>query len=651
MNTLNPEDLANNAISLQESAETVKSVNEKEVVEPIEVEKEIEDVVKSEYTVEMSEVEADNATISDEVDIEEGIESSDYALLTREQLVETLAILVDESDPQEIKVDVDRIKSLFYKQLKAENEERRQKYLSEGGNIEDYKPQSDSLEIRFKEILNGYRSKKAELNKVQDIEKIANLKDKYEIIEKIKELVNKEEAINKTFQEFRALQTEWRNIGQVPQSALKELWENYNHNVEIFYDYIKINNELKDLDLKKNLEAKIAICEKAESLLQETDIIKACRQLQEYHQQWREIGPVPTDKKEETWERFKAVSSAINRNQHDFFDKRKEEQKKNLDIKQSLCEAVESINALELKSFKEFDEKAAEIVELQQQWRKTGYTPKKQNTKIYQRFHDACDIFFEKKRLFYNENKEIQQGNIRKKIELCEKAESVQDSTDWKEITNVLIQLQKEWKEIGTTPKKQADKLWKRFRTACDKFFDNKAAHFSKVDSGYFDNLKAKEDIIEAIENLDIESETNPATSFEKINQLEQQWSEIGFVPLKKKEDINNRYKKALNAKLDALKDKGVDISVMKYQSRLDNMQASTKVSKKIKTEREKFFAKIKQLENDIVVWENNIGFFAKSKNADILVRDFEEKIAEAKKNLKALEEKVRIIDRSGLDE
>ncbi len=581
----------------------------------------------------------------------EGIELPlvDYSGYSKNDLVETLSLLVENRPPSEIRGDVERIKSFFFKKLRAEAEERKQKFLEEGGNIEDFRVWVDPLDHRVKEILNKYREKKFDYTRIQEVEKNENLKKKYEIIEQIKELVNREESINKTFQEFRALQNQWRSVGAVPQVSLKELWDNYHHNVEIFYDYIKINNELKDLDLRKNLEAKTELCEKAEQLVDEPNVVNAFKKLQEFHDQWREIGPVPSDAKEPTWERFKEATTIINKRHHDYFDKQKEEQKKNLEIKIKLCEDVEAINQMELKSFKEFNDKADTVIGIQQEWRKIGFTPKKQNNKIYQRFREACDEFFEKKRIFYNENKDLQQANVQKKIELCERAENVQDSSDWKATTDLLIQLQKEWKEVGQTPRKQSDRCWKRFRKACDHFFNRKAEFFAEIDTTYSDNLKAKQDLIEEIENF--VPETDSHVSFDKLKEFQQKWSEIGFVPFNKKDEVNIAFKNAINKQFDKLKIEGDEINVLKYKNKLDNLKSNPKVSRKVRIERDKFLSKIKQLEGDIILWENNIGFFAKSANAEAMIKEVEAKIENARKTILSLEEKVKIIDQSGLDE
>jgi hypothetical protein len=573
----------------------------------------------------------------------------DYSGYSKNDLVETLSLIIENRPPAEIRNDVERIKILFYKRLKLESDERKSKFLEDGGKLEDYRAWVDPVEARVKHLLEKYREKKTDYNKIQEAEKFENLRNKYEIIDKIKELVNREESINKTFHEFRSLQNEWHSIGVVPQSSLKDLWENYHHNVEIFYDYIKINKELRDLDLKKNLEAKVILCEKAEELLLEPNPVNAFRFLQDFHNQWREIGPVPPESKNEIWERFKEATSQINKRHHEYFEKQKDDQRKNLEAKIALCEQVEAINLLEIKNFRDFDEKADKVVALQKMWRTIGFAPKKQNNKVYQRFRDACDNFFEKKRGFYADNKEIQQNNLQRKIELCNQAEALQESTDWKATSDALIKLQKEWKEIGPVPRKQSEKCWKRFRKACDQFFNRKAEHFTELDTSYEDNLKAKVSVIEELEAF--EPGNDIQASFERLKELQRKWTDIGFVPFNMKDEITNRYRNALNKEFDKLKIGDEDKSILKYRTKLDNLKTNPKASRKIRNEREKFFTKIKQLESDIVLWENNIGFFTKSTNADTMIREVEEKIENAKKMIKTLEEKVKMIDQSGLDE
>ena len=608
-----------------------------------------EDAIQAENA---QELEAEKEDLKPKVEIQiDDVELPpvDYSGYSKHELVETLSLIVENRAPAEIRDDVDRIKLLFYKKLKLDADERKAQFLEGGGKIEDYRAWVDSDDARVKQLLEKFKEKKTDYNKVQEAEKYENLKKKYDIIEKIKDLVNREESINKTFHDFRLLQNDWHTTGVVPQSSLKDLWENYHHNVEIFYDYIKINKELRDLDLKKNLESKILLCEKAEALLLEPNPVNAFRFLQDFHDQWREIGPVPQESKNDIWERFKEATSQINKSHHEYFEKQKDDQRKNLEAKITLCEEVEAINLLEIMNFKDFDERADKVVEMQKIWRTIGFAPKNQNNKVYQRFRDACDSFFEKKRGFYSENKEVQLTNLQLKNELCIQAESLQESTEWKSTSDALIKLQKEWKEIGPVPRKQSEKCWKRFRKACDHFFNRKTVFFAELDTSYEDNMKAKLAIIEELEKFPPSVDVHAA--FEHLKELQRKWTDIGFVPFNMKDEITNKYRIALNREFDKLKIGDEDKSILKYKTKLDNLKTNPKASRKVQNERDKFFTKIKQLEGDIVLWENNIGFFAKSTKADTMIKEVEEKIDSAKKLIKTLEEKVKMIDQSGFDE
>ena len=573
----------------------------------------------------------------------------DYSGHTRAELVETLELLIENRPPAEIRDDVDKIKGFFYRRNKAAFEKLRQKFLEEGGNIEDFKAPDDPLEAKMRTLLSRYRGRKSEYSRQIEVEKRENLRKKYEIIDQIKDLVNREESINKTFQEFRDLQAEWHAVGMVPQSALKNLWETYNHNVELFYDYIKINKELRDLDFRKNLEKKILLCEKAEQLLKDNNALAAFRKLQDYHQQWRETGPVPRESREEVWERFREATSQINKRHHEHYEGQKEDQKKNLEAKRLLCERIDEINNLKISSFREWEDKAKVVIALQQEWRTIGFAPRKQNNTIYQRFREACDLFFQNKRNFYAENKEVQQENLQKKIALCESAEALQDSTDWKATSEELIKLQKEWKAIGTVPRKHSDKVWKRFRKACDHFFSKKAEHFSGSDKSFEENLKLKESLIRKVEEF--EQGGNPEEALVRLNEMQKEWNEIGFVPFKKKDEITTRFREAINRQFDKLKMDDEEKAIFKYRTRLEGLKENPRASRKVRSERDKFMARIKQLESDITLWENNIGFFSKSASAEALIQDVQNKIDDAKNTILLLEEKIRIIDRSGLDD
>ena len=429
----------------------------------------------------------------------------------------------------------------------------------------------------------------------------------------------------------------------MPQQNLKDLWETYHHHVEKFYDYIKINKELRDLDLKKNLETKIQLCEKTEELLLEPSVVQAFKVLQKYHEQWREIGPVPHEAKTELWERFREVTSKINKKHQGYYENLKAAQRKNLEAKTNLCENVEELNNTKLSTHKEWNEKSMEVVELQKMWRTIGYAPKESNNKIYQRFRSACDEFFRRKREFYVENKEMQNNNLQLKIELCIQAEGLQDSTEWKKTTEDFINLQKRWKEIGPIHRKMSDKIWKRFRAACDAFFQKKSGHYSHIDKEYEDNLKRKKDLIKEISEFKPDKDTTEI--FERLKEYQRKWTEIGFVPFKEKENILQDYRLAINKQFDNLNIDENQKNLLKYRNKLENLQDNQKASAKLKHDREKFINKMKQLENDIVLWENNIGFFTKSKNAESLINEVNEKIENARKTIKLLEEKMKLID------
>jgi len=551
--------------------------------------------------------------------------------------------LLDNQSAHEIRNDVDHIKINFYKKNKVEIEQKRKKFVEDGGNIEDFVVQSDNLEERIKELFRRFRNQKAEFNRNLESEKQENLKKKYEVIEKIKELINSKESINKTFHEFRDLQHEWRTLGLVPQQNLKDLWDTYNHHVEKFYDYIKINKELRDLDLKKNLELKIQLSEKAEELLLEPSVINAFKTLQKYHDQWREIGPVPVELRSEIWERFKEATAKINRKHQEHFEGLKKAQKNNLEQKALLCDQVEEISNQVLKNHKQWDEKSREIIEIQKIWKTIGFAPKKDNNKIYERFRSACDSFFTRKREFYAQNKENQLNNLQLKTDLCVQAEALQDSTEWKKSTEDLINLQKKWKEIGPIPKKQSDAVWRRFRAACDHFFSKKSDYYKNIDKTYTQNLEAKNKLLEEVNSFVLTD--NIEENFKIINEFQRKWSEIGFVPFKEKDNLQEKFRQAINKHFDNLDINDGKRNLLKFKNKLSNLSQKPKSDVKMNQERERFMNRLQQLRSDIVLWENNIGFFAKSKNAESMIEEVQNKINNAKETMKLLEQKIEMID------
>lgn len=645
------------SLAIEEEQQPTDVVVESEMTTA--VEEKVEEVEKSETVVSTDE-EADEDTSAKEAELEvvdgkaddaepvaehqktEELEI-DYTKLTEPELIEEFKKLLDDREFMEIHRKVDAIKINFYKRHKTKVQEQRKKFLDDGGYEEEFKAEPDPYEVELKNLMALYRQKKIQYNKLFEAEKDENLKRKYEIIEEIKGLVNRKESINKTFQEFKELQQQWREIGLVPQASVKDLWENYHHHVENFYDYIKINKELRDLDLKKNLEEKIILCEKAEALLLESSIIRAFNSLQKLHDSWREIGPAPNDKKEEVWERFKDATNQINKKHQDFFENRKKSQKKNLDAKTELCDKVDEIILSNIDTHKDWEARSRDIVEYQKYWRTIGFAPKKDNNLIYDRFRAACDRFFDKKREFYSKHKEIQTNNLQMKIDLCVQAEALKESTDWKKATEEYISIQKKWKEIGPIPRKHSDIVWKRFRAACDYFFERKSRFFSNVDESQGDNLKLKNDLIEEVKSF--KPIGNDADNLEAMRTFQRRWTDIGHVPIANKNEIQKRFREAINLQFDSMLVDDRDRNLLRFKSKVSDWKDTSRGHNKTYAERDKYASKLRQLESDLITLKNNIGFFSNSKNAEALIKDVERKIEHNEEQIVYLKEKIRIID------
>jgi hypothetical protein len=623
-----------------ETAEVESTEGEK----PVEQELEVAPPVKTpKKKVQKVEIEHELKKPADEIPQDDKKERIDYSKYSQVELVNALRDLIDNADDNDIKAEIEAIKSVFYKQLNENIDQARAEFIEAGGTEEEFVAEEDPYENDIRELLKKYGQLRREQNKQLDSEKEENLARKFEIIEKIKGLINNEESINKTFNEFRDLQREWREIGLVPQSKMKNLWDTYHFHVENFYDYIKINRELRDLDLKKNLELKIELCERAEELMVEPSILKAFSTLQKYHEQWREIGPVPRENKDDIWERFKHITSIINKKHQEFFESKKEEQKKNFEAKTALCEKVEEICNAEIENYRDWDKKSKELVELQKIWRTIGFAPKKDNNRIYDRFRTACDNFFNKKREFYSKNKEIQQNNLQQKIDLCVQAEALMDNTDWKKATQDFINIQKQWKEIGPIPRKHSDIIWKRFRSACDHFFDKKSEHFSEMDSDQIDNLKLKEGLIAELENFKSTGDVNE--NLKILKDIQRRWTEIGHVPFKKKDALQNKFREEIGKLFDQLNINEDKRNMLKFKTKMSTFSESSRGQSKMRMEREKYMSKLKQMENDLVLLENNIGFFTMSKNAKALIEDVNKKIEDTREKIESLKEKIRVID------
>ncbi len=568
--------------------------------------------------------------------------SADYSGLSKDQLVEQLKRLIQGKSIEDVKNDVESIKICFYKKYKSEFDLKRNEFVAAGGKAEEFKLE-DASEQRLKELIILYKEQRRSHNQTQEQEKQNNLKAKLQIIEEIKELTNSHEKLHDTYSRFRELQKQWRETGMVPQKNVTDLYENFNHNVEKFYDFLKLNKELRDLDLKKNLEQKITLCERAEELLLEPSVLKAFKILQDYHTQWREIGPVAPEKRNEVWERFKAATTKVNKAYQDFFEKQKDDQKKNLELKTQICEKAEETLQHENKTLQEWDEKSKAMIELQQLWRTIGFAPRKDNNRIYQRFHDACNEFFKNKKEFFGRIKEEQNKNYQLKLDICMQAESYRDSTDWKRATDELILLQRRWKQIGPVPKKYSEVVWRRFRAACDSFFNRKSEFFATIDQTYEDNFNKKMALVEEIKKYELKEEVEQ--SFVDLKEFQQRWSEIGFVPLQKKEEIQKAYREAIDAQFNKMKIDDGKRRMMKFKNKIEGLSSSPKGNNKMNFERDKYITRLRKLESEIKLWENNIGFFAKSKNAQAMINDVQQKIEAAKVEIKQLEDQINLID------
>jgi hypothetical protein len=567
----------------------------------------------------------------------------DYTTLSQEELVEQLKILLEKHDVQKIRDHIENIKVYFYKKHHAEIDEKKKAFIEKGGQEEEFTPPQSPLEEQFKAYYSIYKEKRASFNVNLEKEKEENLALKYQIIDKIGELITGQESLNKTFHDFKELQRQWQELGLVPQSEVKKLWDSYNYQIEMFYDYVKINKDLRDLDLKKNMEAKIALCERAEELLLEPKIVSAFRDLQKLHERWREVGPVPSDKKDELWERFKQATSKINKKHQDYFENLKKEQVNNLKAKTLLCEKVEEINSLELESPKEWEENSKEVIELQRLWKLIGFAPKKDNNKIYDRFRKACDSFFDAKRDFYSKHKEVEDNNYQIKLDFCNQAESMMDSMDWKKTTDFYIELQKKWKTIGPVPRKYKDEIWQRFRKACNTFFDRKSEHFSTKDEEQEQNLELKKALIEKVMNLELQ-EDNQA-NFKILNQIQKEWTEIGHVPIKNKDEVTKEFRSLINEIYEKLDLNEGEKTKLQFRNKIEALKNSPKSFNRLRNERDKIITKMDKIRNNIVLWENNIGFFAKSKNAESMIKDFKQKIKKAKETVVELQEQLNMID------
>ena len=628
------------AEKVEPAVEAVAEVAEEEAKEAVEaVEEAVEPVAEAAEEVVEEAVEA----------TEEAVEEApvDLGSLSLAELSDMFDKLSQDENRMRRYKEAEAIKSAFYKKLSKEKAEAglgskvdepssREDVIEEVAAVpqaEEKDNPFEAIEMAFKGVYANYKKERAEYNRQQDAQREDNFLKKQAVIEDLKTLVEKQEDVSSTFPAFRELQNRWREIGPVPATKFRNLNDTYQFYVEKFYDMVKINRDLRDLDFKKNLEAKQEFCEEAERLAEKENVVDAFRELQKLHEQWKEYGPVAKEYRDSIWERFKAATAVINKKYQAYFEGQKEKQQENLVEKTKLCELVEAIAEKEVKSSNEWNQLTAEIEDIQKQWRSIGFATRKDNQKIYDRFRAACDKFFTRKREYYSQFKDSMNENMEKKLSLIEQAEALKDSKEWKKTTEALIALQKQWKEIGAVPRKKSEMLWKRFRAACDAFFDERDKN-GKPENDYVSNLKAKKALIEEINAYESKDAAADQAAAQEFNE---KWRGIGFVPFREKENIQKAYSEAMQAKFP-------DFSPRAARS-AGNRNAGP--SRRPLSEKDRLVQQYNKLQQDIDTYENNIGFFSASKNSAPLIQQMQERIEAAKQELKELEDKIRKVEES----
>ena len=563
--------------------------------------------------------------------------------LSKEEILAKLAELV-ETSVETARADIETLKQAFYKNRRNEVEELKKEFMANGGEEKDFTAPVDENENKLKELLATYKEKRAAILAEEERVKAANYALKLQLIDQLKELCESQDDFNKLYNTFKDIQVRWKEVKLVPQEHAKDLWKDYQMYTEKFYDIIKINNQFRDYDFKKNLKLKMDLCETVEKLGSESDVISAFHQLQKLHQQWREIGPVAKELREDLWARFKAASTIINKAHQAHFEKLKAKEQVNLEAKTAICEQIEAIDFAALKSFKDWENKNKEVINLQEKWKTIGFAPKKFNVKIFERFRAACDVYFEKKSEFYKTIKTEMEKNLEAKRALCEKAEALKDSTDWKDTTNKMIALQKEWKTVGPVARKHSDAVWKRFIAACDYFFEQKNKNVVSQKSVEQTNLVAKKELIAKVNGLDESLEHDEAIAALKGFMAE--WNNIGFVPFKEKDKIYKEYHEAIDKQFDRLKVDQNDRKMQSFRNNLNEITSGEKGKNRLFSEREKLMRIYDRMKNELQTYENNMGFLSiSSKGGGGLLKEMERKMEKLKEDMALTVKKIEAID------
>ena len=561
--------------------------------------------------------------------------------LTKEEILAKLKEVV--ADVENVaKPEIDGLKQSFYKLHNAEQDAARKLFIENGGAAENFVPQTDCVEEEFKNIMSVIKEKRSALTAELEKQKEMNLQVKLSIIEELKELVESPDDANKSYTEFKKLQQQWNEVKLVPQAKVNELWKNYQLYVEKFYDLLKLNNEFREYDFKKNLEIKTHLCEAAEKLAEEADVVSAFHQLQKLHQEFRDTGPVAKELRDEIWARFKAASTTVNRRHQQHFEALKEVEQHNLDQKTVICEIIEAIDYKELTNFASWESKTQEVIALQNKWKTIGFAPQKMNVKIFERFRKACDEFFRKKGEFFKSLKEGMNENLEKKRALCEKAEALKNSTDWKATADELTKLQKEWKTIGPVAKKYSDAVWKRFISTCDYFFEQKNKATSSQRSVEQENLEQKKAIIEKLNAIDDQMDTEEATQL--VRDLMKEWNGIGHVPFKEKDRIYKQYHSQVDKLFERFNISASNKKLSNFKSTISSIQEGSPQA--LYREREKLVRAFDNMKNELQTYENNLGFLTtSSKKGNSLLTEINRKVEKLKADIELVKEKIKVVD------
>ena len=589
-------------------------------------------------TAEVSEP-ATTETPAEEIVSKKPVES--VLKLTKEEILAKLKEVV--ADVENVaKPEIDGLKQSFYKLHNAEQDAARKLFIENGGAAENFVPQTDCVEEEFKNIMSVIKEKRSALTAELEKQKEMNLQVKLSIIEELKELVESPDDANKSYTEFKKLQQQWNEVKLVPQAKVNELWKNYQLYVEKFYDLLKLNNEFREYDFKKNLEIETHLCEAAEKLADEEDVVSAFHQLQKLHQEFRDTGPVAKELRDEIWARFKAASTTVNRRHQQHFEALKEVEQHNLDQKTVICEIIEAIDYKELTSFASWESKTQEVIALQNKWKTIGFAPQKMNVKIFERFRKACDEFFRRKGEFFKSLKEGMNENLEKKRALCEKAEALKDSTDWKATADELTKLQKEWKTIGPVAKKYSDAVWKRFISACDYFFEQKNKATSSQRSVEQENLEKKKAIIEKLNVIDDQMDTEEATQL--VRDLMKEWNGVGHVPFKEKDRIYKQYHSQVDKLFERFNISASNKKLSNFKSTISSIQEGSPQA--LYREREKLVRAFDNMKNELQTYENNLGFLTtSSKKGNSLLTEINRKVEKLKADIELVKEKIKVVD------